>query len=689
MAVNLSPVGGVAAQFFDNAGNVLTGGKLYTYAAGTTTPQTTYTTSAGNVAWSNPIILDAAGRVSGSGEIWLNDGIQYKFILRDSNDVLIATYDNINGINSNFVNFTNEQEIQTATAGQTVFNLTTTTYSPGTNSLSVFVDGVNQYGPGAQYAYLETDADTVTFINGLHVGALVKFTTSQLNSSGAIDAAQVSYDPPFTNSVATNVEARLAQYVSVKDFGAVGDGVTNDRTAIQNAFSASNSVIFPEGTYYVGDYSTAEIIVDLSSLGEGVEIKTSGDVKLVCNTTASVMPIFFYLKSNSHFRCDPIRFEDLGYDPTITYKGARGFYLDCVDGGDWGDVIFEGVYCLSMVTPITISGNSNSRVRGVLIKQIYADNVYHGFLCQDNGDNVVINNLYTWQTIRSYYVYGVTGHKVNIYARNQRGTSGAVNIARQVSGRATQNLDISYCNRDTDRNFTHVLINHIDLLGGTISDIRLKLDIQNETGVTTNYAPLRFVNYTGSGGSETTAASPNIVRDIFVSGSCDTYATAIRSVASYGARNKLNFTYGNGLFLDATIFADFYTNRVSTPYTVTWGASGTAPVIGNGTLTGRVAVSEGIANCSITLTAGSTTTFGTGQWSFSLPYTTSQNAIGTVYMLDDGLKYYTGVCRALDAASSITCFYNDAASGVQSNIPFTWGSADTLILTITYPISEV
>jgi hypothetical protein len=252
MAVNLSPVGGVAAQFFDNAGNVLTGGKLYTYAAGTTTPQTTYTTSAGNVAWSNPIILDAAGRVSGSGEIWLTDGTQYKFILRDSNDVLIATYDNIIGINSNFVNFTNEQEIQTATAGQTVFNLTTMQYSPGTNSLSVFVDGVNQYGPGAQYAYLETDADTITFVNGLHVGALVKFTTSQLNSSAAVDAQQVSYNPPFVGAVATNVEAKLAQTVSVKDFGAVGDGTTNDTTAIQAALnSGSRNVYFPQGTYIV------------------------------------------------------------------------------------------------------------------------------------------------------------------------------------------------------------------------------------------------------------------------------------------------------------------------------------------------------------------------------------------------------------------------------------------------------
>ena len=123
MAVFLSPVGGVAAQFFTNTGAVLTGGKIYTYAAGTTTPATTYTTSGGSVAWTNPIVLDAAGRVSGSGEIWLADGVSYKFVLKDSNDVLIATYDNIIGIYASFSNFIANQEIQVATAGQTVFTL--------------------------------------------------------------------------------------------------------------------------------------------------------------------------------------------------------------------------------------------------------------------------------------------------------------------------------------------------------------------------------------------------------------------------------------------------------------------------------------------------------------------------------------------------------------------------------------
>jgi microcystin-dependent protein len=75
---------------FDANGDPLAGGKVYTYAAGTTTPLATYTTAAAAVENANPVILDANGR----GTIYLSSS-SYKIVVKDANDVTQYTEDNI------------------------------------------------------------------------------------------------------------------------------------------------------------------------------------------------------------------------------------------------------------------------------------------------------------------------------------------------------------------------------------------------------------------------------------------------------------------------------------------------------------------------------------------------------------------------------------------------------------------
>jgi hypothetical protein len=140
MAVSLSPLGGAATQFFDNNGVILSGGKIYTYAAGTTTPQTTYTSVTGATPHANPIILDSTGRVPG-GEIWLTNGSKYKFTIETSTAILLGTYDNLAGIND-LTGVTPLIYNASGNGAQVNFSLATAPLSE--NTTNVYVNGVYQ-----------------------------------------------------------------------------------------------------------------------------------------------------------------------------------------------------------------------------------------------------------------------------------------------------------------------------------------------------------------------------------------------------------------------------------------------------------------------------------------------------------------------------------------------------------------
>jgi len=207
-AVNLSYFAGAGAQFFDNNGVPLSGGLIYTYAAGTTTPTATYTTNAGSVANSNPIVLDSSGRVT--NEIWLIAGSTYKFVLQTVGAVQIGSYDNI----------------------------------PGINDLSSLTNNTNP----------ALGANLVGFI--------------QSNGSGAL-----------TGATSRTVGQKLQYYIDAKDFGATGNGTTDDTTALQAGLTAvgnngGGTFYIPEGTYLISSILQVPNNIDVVGDGMSTVIKT-------------------------------------------------------------------------------------------------------------------------------------------------------------------------------------------------------------------------------------------------------------------------------------------------------------------------------------------------------------------------------------------------------------------------------
>jgi hypothetical protein len=225
--VTLSLFAGAGAQFLDNSGNVLTGGLIYSYAAGTTTPLAIYTSSLGTTAHPNPIILDASGRVPG-GEIWLTTGYGYKFVTKDANNVLIGTYDNI-----------------PSSAQPPITNdASSIAYEQG------YIVTAGAFVVGSTYLINTLGTTNFTLIGATSNTVGLLFTATGVGTGTG------------TAKFSRTVQTKLQEMVSVKDFGAVGNGTTDDLAAINAAIASfptnldttynsfAGTVFFPPGDYY-------------------------------------------------------------------------------------------------------------------------------------------------------------------------------------------------------------------------------------------------------------------------------------------------------------------------------------------------------------------------------------------------------------------------------------------------------
>lgn len=139
----------------------------------------------------------------------------------------------------------------------------------------------------------------------------------------------------------------------------------------------------------------------------------------------------------------------------------------------------------------------------------------------------------------------------------------------------------------------------------------------------------------------------------------------------------------------AWVAIEYYGARTS--YNPAWTGSGSNPSIGNGTITGEYARRGSFVSVKIKVAPGSTTTYGTGFYSLSLPVTPIVDTVipGIAYDTSASRRYR--VIAHITAASAtgdnmrIACD-DGVSAGAGPTAPFTWASGDYLILDGEYKV---
>lgn len=129
---------------------------------------------------------------------------------------------------------------------------------------------------------------------------------------------------------------------------------------------------------------------------------------------------------------------------------------------------------------------------------------------------------------------------------------------------------------------------------------------------------------------------------------------------------------------------------VAGDYTPLWTGSVSDPVLNNGTMTAHYVKVDKQVTANVRITMGAGTTYGSGVWSISLPFTISASAraVGVALLTDAGTGLTVAVAVGAASGTVVTIGPNGASSSVGPTVPFTWAVGDALEFSVTYATDQ-
>ncbi len=294
------------ARFFKTGNNApLTGGKIYTYLAGTTTPVATYSNDSGTTN-TNPIVLDADGRAN----IYLDDSVAYRFILKDANDVTQKDVDNVrSGKNSIILKVQTMADLRALVGSDTI------------NAVDML--GYYVAGDGGANSFRWDAASGAADNNG----SVIKPTS--VTGVGRWKSIFKQYNP--------------------NQFGAKGNGADNDTVAVIAALAAT-----PTNSYVVGQgqsvYSiSSRVDVTNKRLKDIVFSYSSGSSSLVLIGNSQLINTTIYVNTTAPAFSNPLC-------GAVNLHLADGAIIDGLYIPDGSSVVGTrvGIFCSSLASNVTV-----------------------------------------------------------------------------------------------------------------------------------------------------------------------------------------------------------------------------------------------------------------------------------------------------------------------------------------------